>query len=87
MGVWHDRPCILSPLKRGAWIENYWCQSANQTRSMSPLKRGRGLKPPDPGRSRGNNRVAPQAGAWIETALPPAPNQIITGRPSSGGVD
>ena len=54
---------------------------------MSPLMRGRGLKHQKHGTERPCNSVAPHAGAWIETALPSLVGQVVSCRPSCGGVD
>src|SRR5436305_1717747 len=43
---------------------------------LSPLARGRGLKPPPPHPARPGSQTAPRAGAWIETrARPPPPDR------------
>src|SRR5947209_20594559 len=53
---------------RGAWIET-WAWAARLARALpSPLARGRGLKRERLGRAVDLARVAPRAGAWIETS-------------------
>ncbi len=53
----------------------------------SPPARGRGLKQETPGYDLSSEAVAPRAGAWIETIIPPSPTNTASCRPPRGGVD
>ena len=54
---------------------------------QSPPTRGRGLKPLIKQYSRMANKVAPHAGAWIETSLTVQDIALSQSRPPRGGVD
>ena len=58
---------------------NYrWCKS------MSPLMQGRGLKHPTSNHWIAGFRVAPYAGAWIETSPTPPQHVIFCVAPYAG---
>ncbi len=75
-----------SPLMRGRGLKLYSFREQNSN-YKSPLMRGRGLKRYHKPVITTKFRVAPHAGAWIETSG----SKLITygnpGRPSCGGVD
>ncbi len=58
---------LASPLTQGRGLKRFAPRSDESTRS-SPLTQGRGLKP-DGGRGGRDRRVAPHAGARIETVI------------------
>ena len=59
----------------------------NSTSQKSPPMRGRGLKLEKTGAEMTAKLVAPHAGAWIETLIPPVINNLENRRPPCGGVD
>ncbi len=77
---------LASPLTRGRGSKPPVC-GLPRHRARSPLTRGRGSKPAGRQRPPDRRRVAPHAGAWIETLAPPARRFRPSRRPSRGGVD
>ena len=56
-------------------------------KKASPPARGRGLKQINKITLTEAKKVAPRAGAWIETEDAPQQLNAVTGRPPRGGVD
>ena len=91
-GAWIEtRQLVVQSIDRhvaphaGAWIETSTPRRSRRS-IVSPLTRGRGLKPFDWDETCVLRCVAPHAGAWIETC-PTIERTIGARRPSRGGVD
>ena len=63
-----NRDYVPSPLVQGRGLKLY-CESGSCGLEESPLVQGRGLKLVLPERLHEEFKVAPRAGAWIETLV------------------
>ncbi len=81
----------VSPIRRrppcGGVDRNSIRRPCNLHNGRSPPIRGRGSKLPDRRVRRAGRRVAPHAGAWIETWAGAGSRRRSRGRPPCGGVD